>query len=113
MAKQRTNQRSIEKNKTVILRIFAKVFYDHQGFYGDDLKVAKLEKQLSKMGKYEEFKEKFEESYVTRDDGKRHSNQCKIRGTISYAHKWLCRIFRESVARSSVHSRSLSWGRVL
>lgn len=51
----------LEKNKTVILRIFAKVFYDHQGFYGDDLKVAKLEKQLSKMGKYEEFKNKFEE----------------------------------------------------
>ena len=52
---------SIEKNKTVILRIFAKVFYDHQGFYGDDLKVAKLEKHLSKIGKYEEFKNKFEE----------------------------------------------------
>ena len=52
---------SIEKNKTVIMRIFAKVFYDHQGFYGDDLKVAKLEKQLAKRGKYEEFKKKFEE----------------------------------------------------
>lgn len=52
---------SIEKNKTVIMRIFAKVFYDYQGFYGDDLKVAKLEKQLKKRGKYEEFQEKFEE----------------------------------------------------
>lgn len=51
----------LEKNKTVILRIFAKVFYDHQGFYGDDLKVAKLEKYLSKISKYEEFKDKFEE----------------------------------------------------
>ena len=52
---------SIEKNKTVILRIFAKVFYDYLGYYGDDLKVAKLEKQLAKQGKYEEFKETFEE----------------------------------------------------
>ncbi|MBR2676829.1 MAG: BREX system P-loop protein BrxC [Solobacterium sp.] len=52
---------SIEKNKTVIMRIFAKVFYDYRGYYGDDLKVAKLEKQLDKFGKYDEFKSKFEE----------------------------------------------------
>lgn len=50
---------SIEKNNTVIIRIFAKVFYDYLGYYGDDLKVARLEKQLSKVGKYEEFKERF------------------------------------------------------
>ena len=33
----------LNKDKTAILRVFAKVFYEHCGFYGDDLKVAKLE----------------------------------------------------------------------
>ena len=35
---------SINKDKTAVLRVFAKVFYDHLGFYGDNLKVAMLGK---------------------------------------------------------------------
>ena len=62
---------SIEKNNTVIMRIFAKVFYDYLGFYGDDLKVAKLEKQLSKTGKYEEFKNRFFEIHGDKWDESR------------------------------------------
>ena len=52
---------SINKDKTAILRVFAKVFYEHLGFYGDDLKVAKLEQFISRLGKMEEFKSKFKE----------------------------------------------------
>ena len=33
----------LTKDRTAILRVFAKVFYEHLGFYGNDLKVAKLE----------------------------------------------------------------------
>lgn len=51
----------INKDKTAILRVFAKVFYEHRGFYGDDLKVAKLEQFIEKSGKTEAFKAKFEE----------------------------------------------------
>ena len=51
----------INKDKTAILRVFAKVFYEHLGFYGNDLKVAKLEQFISKKGKMGAFKEKFEE----------------------------------------------------
>ena len=51
----------INKDKTAILRVFAKVFYEHRGFYGDDLKVARLEQFIDKNGKTEEFKAKFEE----------------------------------------------------
>lgn len=50
----------ITKDKTAILRIFAKVFYEHQGFYGADLKVAKLEQFVSRSGKDELFRERFE-----------------------------------------------------
>ena len=32
----------INKDKTAVLRVFAKVFYNHLGFYGEDLKIAKL-----------------------------------------------------------------------
>ena len=51
----------INKDKTAILRVFAKVFYEHLGFYGNDLKIAKLEQFISKQGKTEDFKDKFEE----------------------------------------------------
>lgn len=51
----------INKDKTAILRVFAKVFYEYRGFYGDDLKVAKLEQFIEKSGKMAAFKNKFEE----------------------------------------------------
>lgn len=51
----------INKDKTAILRVFAKVFYEHLGFYGNDLKLAKLEQFISKAGKTEQFKRAFEE----------------------------------------------------
>ena len=41
----------INKDNTAILRVFAKVFYEYRGFYGDDLKVAKLEQYIEKSGK--------------------------------------------------------------
>lgn len=50
----------INKDKTAILRVFAKVFYEHRGFYGDDLKVAKLEQFVEKSGKMEAFRQEFE-----------------------------------------------------
>lgn len=51
----------INKDATAILRVFAKVFYEHLGFYGHDLKVAKFEQFISKHGKLQEFRERFEE----------------------------------------------------
>ena len=50
----------INKDATAILRVFAKVFYEHLGFYGTELKVAKLEQFISKQGKTEAFKSAFE-----------------------------------------------------
>lgn len=50
----------LNKDATAILRVFARVFYDHQGFYGSDLRVAKLEQFISKQGKMDAFKEEFE-----------------------------------------------------
>lgn len=52
---------SINKDKTAVLRVFAKMFYNFMGFYGEDLKVAKLEQFISKQGKTEEFYRVFEE----------------------------------------------------
>lgn len=49
------------KDKDVILRTFAKVFYEHCGFYGDDMKVASFERFLNRQGKLESFKQAFEE----------------------------------------------------
>lgn len=50
----------INKDKTAVLRTFAKMFYNHCGFYGDDLKIAKLERFIDRQGKTEEFRQKFE-----------------------------------------------------
>ncbi len=51
----------INKDSTAILRVFAKVFYEYRGFYGDDLKVARLEQFIDQSGKTEEFRRKFAE----------------------------------------------------
>lgn len=52
---------SINKDKTAVLRVFAKMFYNYLGFYGENLKVAKLEQFIAKKGKTEEFRRVFEE----------------------------------------------------
>lgn len=52
---------SINKDKTAVLRVFAKMFYNYLGFYGENLKVAKLEQFIDKKGKTEEFRRIFEE----------------------------------------------------
>ncbi|MGN0677411.1 MAG: BREX system P-loop protein BrxC, partial [Ruminococcus sp.] len=52
---------SINKDKTAVLRVFAKMFYNHLGFYGENLKVAKLEQFIDKKDKTEEFRRVFEE----------------------------------------------------
>lgn len=51
----------MNKDKTAVLQIFTKMFYKHLGFYGEDLKVAKLEQYVEKKGKTEEFRRVFEE----------------------------------------------------
>lgn len=51
----------INKDKTAVLRVFAKVFYNHLGFYGEDLKIANLERFVDKQGKTEAFHRVFEE----------------------------------------------------
>ncbi len=51
---------SINKDKTAVLRVFAKMFYHHLGFYGDNLKVAMLEHYIDQQGKTEAFKQAFQ-----------------------------------------------------
>ena len=45
----------VSKDKTAVLRVFAKMFYNHLGFYGEDLKLARLEQFIAMKGKTEEF----------------------------------------------------------
>ncbi|HCT36708.1 MAG TPA: BREX system P-loop protein BrxC [Firmicutes bacterium] len=51
----------INKDRTAVLRVFAKVFYNHLGFYGEDLKIAKLERFVDQRGKTDAFRKVFEE----------------------------------------------------
>lgn len=51
---------SKKKDNTAVLRVFAKMFYNHLGYYGEDLKVAKLERLINRNGKLEEFCRVFE-----------------------------------------------------
>jgi len=52
---------SIEKDKKAVLRVFAKMFYNHLGFFGESLKVAQMEYYIDQVGKTEEFRRVFEE----------------------------------------------------
>ena len=49
-------QSSINKDDTAVQRVFAKVFYEHLGLYGRNLKVALFEHYILQQGKYDEFK---------------------------------------------------------
>lgn len=51
---------SINKDKTAVLRVFAKMFYNHLGFFGENLKVALLEQYIEREGKTEAFRKAFE-----------------------------------------------------
>lgn len=51
----------INKDKTAVLRVFTKVFYNHLGYFGDDLKIAKLERFIDSKGKTEQFRAVFEQ----------------------------------------------------
>ena len=44
-----------------MMRVFAKMFYNHLGFYGENLKVAMLEYYIEQSGKTEEFRRVFEQ----------------------------------------------------
>ena len=45
---------------TALLRGFERMFYEARGFYGEDLKLAKLEDYIDSLGKTREFREAFE-----------------------------------------------------
>ena len=47
------------KDEAAILRVFTKVFYEHCGYYGDDMKVASFERFLDRQGKLDAFKDAF------------------------------------------------------
>ena len=49
-----------EKDKTAVLKVFAKMFYNHMGFFGQNRKVVTLEKHLHREGKTEEFRQAYE-----------------------------------------------------
>ena len=52
---------SINKDRTAVLRVFAKMFFNHLGFYGENMKVAMLEYYIDQQGKTEQFRKVFEE----------------------------------------------------
>lgn len=51
---------SINKDKTAVLRVFAKTFYKHLGFWGENLQVTKFEQHIEQKGKTEQFRRVFE-----------------------------------------------------
>ena len=50
-----------ETADTAVLRSFARVFYEHLGFYGRDYKLARFEKMIDDRGKTAEFRAAYED----------------------------------------------------
>ena len=48
------------KDDTAVLKVFAKVFYDHLGYYGNDLILARLEQYIDSQGKMDDFKQTYQ-----------------------------------------------------
>ena len=47
--------------RTALLRTFERVFYEHRGFFGYDLRLAKLEAFIDELGKTEQFRTAFKQ----------------------------------------------------
>lgn len=62
-----------KSKEDAILRVFMKVFYEHQGYYGDIPGVAEMEKYLDKQGVYEAFKTEFQTLAGESWEARRHS----------------------------------------
>lgn len=50
-----------DTTETAILRSFQRVFYENMGFYGEDLKLARLEMFIDSKGRMDEFRATFED----------------------------------------------------
>lgn len=46
--------------RTALLRAFERVFYENCGFFGEDLRLAKLEAFIDEQGKTQQFRDAFE-----------------------------------------------------
>jgi hypothetical protein len=46
--------------RTALLRTFERVFFEHLGFFGEDLKLARLERHIDSKGKTQEFRAAYE-----------------------------------------------------
>lgn len=57
------DSKSTSKEKDAILRVFTKVFYEHCGYYGDDLKVARFERMLDRQGDLDAFKTMYHQAH--------------------------------------------------
>lgn len=69
------------KDKTAVLRVFAKMFYKHLGFHGEDLKVTMLEHYIEQQGKTEQFRKVFEE--------KRGKSWLELRGAYAFNRTYI------------------------
>ncbi len=72
---------SINKDETAVMRVFAKMFYNHLGFFGENLKVAMLEYYIEHNGKTVEFRRVFEE--------KRGKSWVKMRRAFAFNGKFI------------------------
>jgi len=61
-----------KQNKDAIVNVFLKVFNEMQGFCGSLPHLADLESQLTDEGKYDAFKEAFEDEYGSEWENSRH-----------------------------------------
>ena len=50
------NKGPANKDKTAILKVFARVFYEHLGYYGENLRCVRLEQAIDLKGKRAEFR---------------------------------------------------------
>lgn len=86
------------KDKTAVLRVFAKMFYSYLGFYGENLKVAMMERYIDQQGKTEEFRRIFEE--------KRGKPWLEMRRVFAFNGKFIIPTLMEVLDMSEEDARS-------
>ena len=70
------------QEKYAVIKNFAKTFYDKLGYYGNNLKLVQLEKEIEEQGKKEEFSKVFEKYSGTSWINGRNKFQLKSKAVI-------------------------------
>ena len=94
---------SMNKDTEAVKRVFAKMFYNHLGYFGENLEVVQLEQFIDSQGKMQEFKQAFAAS--------RGDSWEKCRRSYKFHAKHVCAALVQALGMSEQDAKLCTQGK--